>query len=268
MTRTEKGASTLSDEVQAKARVAAAEATVIDISGELTRWKSRLSNSIGAEKLPALGGEMPAWMNKACDDRDPDWFSISTVIKAEAMKDEAVSQLELSKRKKYPTINLEGQVNHDILDRGNSGNQMDYKLGLNVDTSLFDGGLAKTNDKVAQAALVGASAASRARRVEAANTISQARMQNASLQTSIANKVARGDLMRQTRDLYQEQYLELGTRTLLDLLNSVQELHSVNFDIVNARFDIRKHNLMCAISSGKIRKYLSLDGTTIRGVRL
>lgn len=267
--RTAKGASTMSDEVQAEARYAAAESTLIDVTGNYEIWKARLSALTGIGKLPKIKDVTPEWVMNACSVVEPDWSQVSAVARAEAQKVEAEESLKLAKVRRYPTINLEGQVSQDLLRRGTSGqNDLQYKVGLNFDGDLFDGGFQAAGNKIADAELKSADAASRFRRIEASNAMTQARMSAKNLQVSIKNKSSRKGLMEQTRDLYQQQYLELGTRTLLDLLNSVQELHGVEFDIVNARHDIRKHGLECAINSGKIRNYLSLQGAAIRGVTL
>lgn len=74
--------------------------------------------------------------------------------------------------------------------------------------------------------------------------------------------------MRETRDLYRQQYVELGTRTLLDLLNAEQELHQAGFDTANAIHDLRRLGIACIFNTGKARKAFSVDGMAIRGVTL
>src|SRR5690625_6430528 len=51
--------------------------------------------------------------------------------------------------------------------------------------------------------------------------------------------------IQMTRDLYQEQYLELGTRSLLDLLNAEQEYHQANLEKTNNEHDMRRMQIDC-----------------------
>ena len=55
-----------------------------------------------------------------------------------------------------------------------------------------------------------------------------------------------------------KQFLDLGTRTLLDVLNADQELHSARFDEINTRFDLYKLNVECAYASGRLREVFGL----------
>ncbi|MGL4673319.1 MAG: TolC family protein, partial [Wohlfahrtiimonas sp.] len=57
---------------------------------------------------------------------------------------------------------------------------------------------------------------------------------------------------------YKQQYLELGTRTLVDLLNSEQEYHRAQVDVVNNRFDIIQTQLECSYRQGKLAESLNI----------
>ena len=74
--------------------------------------------------------------------------------------------------------------------------------------------------------------------------------------------------MEQTRELYRLQYLELGTRTLVDLLNADQELSQIRFEEVNARFDLARLGVDCLYATGRLRTELGLSGMTVEGVSL
>ena len=64
--------------------------------------------------------------------------------------------------------------------------------------------------------------------------------------------------LKNTKELYKQQYLELGTRTLVDLLNSEQEFHRAQVDVVNNRFDIIQTQLECAYQQGKLAESLNI----------
>ena len=74
--------------------------------------------------------------------------------------------------------------------------------------------------------------------------------------------------MRETGRLYRIQYLEMGTRTLVDLLNAEQELQQVRFEAVNIRQNLRRLQVDCLFLSGRMRDAFHLSGTSVRGVML
>jgi adhesin transport system outer membrane protein len=74
--------------------------------------------------------------------------------------------------------------------------------------------------------------------------------------------------MRETGSLYQLQYLQMGTKTLVDLLNAEQELHQVRFDLVNREHDLRRLQVECLVNSGTARAAFGLEGTVVKGAIL
>ena len=64
--------------------------------------------------------------------------------------------------------------------------------------------------------------------------------------------------IRTTRDLYREQYLQLGTRSLLDLLNAEQEYHSASFDRVDSGHEVQRLAVECLYQSGRMRTVFEL----------
>lgn len=68
--------------------------------------------------------------------------------------------------------------------------------------------------------------------------------------------------------LYRLQYLEMGTRTLVDLLNAQQELHQVRFQLANVRHDLRRLNIDCLFTAGQERDAFRLSGMVVEGVAL
>lgn len=71
--------------------------------------------------------------------------------------------------------------------------------------------------------------------------------------------------IRITRDLYREQYLQLGTRSLLDLLNAEQEYHGARFEQVDNAHDLLRLAVECWYQSGRLADEFSLD-TRLRDV--
>ena len=65
--------------------------------------------------------------------------------------------------------------------------------------------------------------------------------------------------IRATRDLYREQYLQLGTRSLLDLLNAEQEYHSVRFDQAQSFQEQYRLGLQCLYNTDRLRTVFKLE---------
>src|SRR5690606_37372557 len=64
--RRSKGASPLSDEMQAQAREEAARAFELEAGAQLERWRAQLRHLTGLAAVPAVGDGMPPAMAQAC----------------------------------------------------------------------------------------------------------------------------------------------------------------------------------------------------------
>ena len=269
--RSASGASTRSDQVQADARVNAAQSTVQEIGGQLDRWQSTLSTLVGSTGAVAVGQDTPSWLLSTCTATEPDWSLSPAVLQAEAGKAEALAQRNYSRAQAFPTIALEASAGYGLnrdARAGSSSDEPDVKVGLNVSGSLYDGGATAANRRASEFALKSADAAILNTKLNQSRNLLQARSQINSLQSMLTTLSARQGMLSQTRDLYRQQYLELGTRTLLDLLNSEEELHQAAFDEVNSKHDLRRLGVECLFNSGRSRSMFDLNGMTVRGVTI
>lgn len=271
--RSDKGASTKSDQVQASARVEAARSTLLQIETELSRWESDLASLIGTSSLAMLSSDVPAWLMKACDVGQPDWSQVPAMLQAEARKKEAEALLARSRAESLPTLSLEAGAGYDLVRSSSRRSDIDpdepdFTVGLKVSSSLYEGGAAGARRDAASYALRAADAARDNARFQVTRDLMAARGQIGDLSRLQASLSSRGGMMEETRDLYRQQYFELGTRTLLDLLNAEQELHTTEFDRVNTAHDLRRLGTDCLFNSGQTRTAFALGGTTVRGVSL
>ncbi|MGI2031676.1 TolC family outer membrane protein [Rhizobium panacihumi] len=268
--RTDKGASTKSDKVQAEARVQAAQSQVIEISASLSRWESTLSALAGLGGRMALTSGRAPTLAKACEVVEPDWQEVPTLLQAEASKREAAAKLALSQSEIFPTLQLQADGSYDVAGSSSYSrvDNPDFTIGLNLVGNLYEGGASAARRDAAGYALKAAEAASQAARFETGRSLNEARGQVAGLKQLLVSLASRNDMMIETRDLYREQYVQLGTRTLLDLLNAEQELHAARFDAVRTEHDLRRLDADCLFSSGLARKAFRLNGTVVRGVNL
>lgn len=268
--RTDSGASTRSDRVQADARVQAAQSRVLEISSGLSRWESTLSALAGVNGRVALTSGRSSTLSKSCEVLEPDWQQVPGLLQAEAGKREAAARLALSKSEIFPTLQLQADGSYDIA--GSSGNSRidnpDFTVGINLVGNLYQGGANAARRDAADFALKAAEAQAQAARFEAGRSLNEARGQVTGLKQLQASLAARNGMMVETRDLYREQYVQLGTRTLLDLLNAEQELHTARFEAVNTEHDLRRLDADCLFNAGMARKAFRLNGTVVRGVNL
>ena len=266
--RTDKGASTMSDKVQADARVESALSTQLQFQSELNRWQVALGALIGGGS-PNPTPDEPHWLGQACQAAVPDWEEVPTMLQAKAEKEEARAQLAASRAEGLPTVSLEAMTGYDLNasrdDTRSNDHQPQYSAGLNVSSTLYNGGQTAARKRAAAYALQSAEAAISTARYDIERNLMEARSQIGTLGRLMGSLESRSDMMVKTRDLYREQYLELGTRTLLDLLNAEQELHEARFQIANTVHDLRRLNLSCLYNSGKIRREFGINPAIVRG---
>jgi adhesin transport system outer membrane protein len=264
--RAQKGASTHSDAVQAEARVEDAQNTILQIRSELGRWRNTLAHMIGSRDLPDVTPDVPEWYDRLCIRMTPDWNEIPQVLQYAGRRDQAEADLHEAKAMGMPTVAF--QITGDSFLRGPFRGRSDYTVGVNVSSNVFDGGATRARREAADYALRAADAALDNARNDASRELDEARSQIASLNEALGVLSTRKGNMEETSKLYKLQYFDLGTRTLLDLLNSEQELHQVRFDYVNHDHDIRKLNQDCLYSGGRTRDAFALTGMSIRGITL
>jgi outer membrane protein, adhesin transport system len=265
--RVAKGASTRSDGLQAQSRVAAAKATLAQIEAEQRRWKSNLAYLLGGEDKPiTISPDMPDWLMGSCSAGVRDWSAVPTVMRAEAQREQAAADLRRTRADRLPTVSLAGDA---AIDMGAPfTDRSAYSVGLSVSSTVFGGNAVRARVRSADHSLTAADAAARYARTDTGQRFAEARQQIASLTRLLDTVNLREAEMAETGKLYRVQYLEMGTRTLVDLLNAEQELHQARFDAVNTEHELRRLQLDCLYYSGRSRDAFGLTGSSIRGVTL
>jgi adhesin transport system outer membrane protein len=264
--RAGKGAATQSDAYQAQARVEAAEASLAQIEAEQRRWASNLTYLTGREAIPGVVPDVPEWLMGSCQRPRPTWDTVPTVMLADARHDQADADLRRSRAERYPTLSFGGDASTDFASP--FGDRSIYNFGLRVSSNIFGGGVTRARVRGATYQLEAAEAATVRARTDTNQRLAEAGQQIESLERLGRTLVSREANMRTTGKLYRLQYLEMGTRTLVDLLNAEQELNQVRFDAVNTQHDLRRLQLDCLFLSGRARDAFGLSGTKVRGVAL
>jgi adhesin transport system outer membrane protein len=261
-----RGATTKSDALQALARVEAAEVTLTQIEAARRRWASNLAFLMGRNTPPEVSSDVPGWLMGVCGRPAPEWSDVPVVMEADARRDQAIADLKRSRAERLPTISLSGDASPDVI--GPFSDSSSYNIGIRVSTNVFNGGAARARTRGADYALGAAEAAVATARNEASQRLAEAQQQIASFNQRLDTLASREANMRETGKLYRLQYLEMGTRTLVDLLNAEQEFHQARFDAANTLHDLRQLQLECLYNSGGARDAFGLDGTVVRGVTL
>lgn len=253
--RTDRGASTRSDNLQAQARIQAAQSTALEINAEKQRWEGSLNSLLGQMSNVRLRPSFPSSLSEACAGPEPVWETVPTVLAAKSRKREADARVKLSRADVLPTIALEGTTRMKTWGGGDS----DYMIGVTVKSDLYNGSSFRARQNAARYGAQASDAAIAVGRFDAQRSWIQSASQVSSLSTLLKSLGSRQTMMRETRDLYQKQFLDLGNRTLLDVLNADQELHAARFDEINTRFDLYKLNVECAYAAGKLRDAFGLS---------
>ncbi|EKT4512353.1 TolC family outer membrane protein [Pseudomonas putida] len=270
--RSDMGASTRSDVVQAESRVESARATLEEYQSQYERWRSTLAALMGRVTPPALAEGSPAELNQACkrpaqgDDRLP------AVLMALAQRAQGQAELAQAKAEAYPTLSLQPQVNHYLDDDYNRDNsrldRTQAGIYLNVEVPIYQGGSISARTRAASHALTAADSAEDAARLQARRGLAEAMAQTSGLSRRLTSLEARQASIQEARMLYGRQYLDLGTRPLLDLLNAEQEIYQSRFELAGTRSDLLRLDVDCLYNTGALRTAFGLEGRNLQGVEI
>ncbi|CAI3794654.1 Outer membrane efflux protein BepC [Pseudomonas sp. MM221] len=270
--RSDMGASTRSDVVQAESRVESARATLEEYQSQYERWRSTLAALMGRITPPALAEDSPAALNQACkrpaqgDDRLP------AVLMALAQRAQGQAELAQAKAEAYPTVSLQPQINHYLDDDYNRDNarldRTQAGIYLNVEVPIYQGGAISARTRAAGHALTAADSAEDAARLQARRGLAEAMAQTSGLGRRLTSLEARQVSIQEARMLYGRQYLDLGTRPLLDLLNAEQEIYQSRFELAGTRSDLLRLDVDCLYNTGALRTAFGLEGRNLQGVEI
>ena len=265
------GASSLSDVMQTETRFEGAQPSLMQFQGALQRFKVTLSSLMGSTTLPRLANTIPKTMQFACGKPVTHLNQLPAIMVAKATALQARAQLAEANSAMRPTISLEPSVTHYLNDNyANSAtlNKTQYAAWLRVNMPIYQGGGLTSSRDAAEFSLASAKAAIKTALLESQQNLMAAKDESFSLQQSLQVQTRQQELAERTRALYREQYLQLGTRPLLDLLNVTQEIYQARFSQAQTLMQLRLLDLDCLLNSGKIRKAFALENTAIQGVEI
>ncbi|MFG6179177.1 TolC family outer membrane protein [Halomonas sp. THAF12] len=265
--RSQLGASTRSDEVQAQSRVEAARAALEQYGSQLSISRNNLKRLVGAQGPVSVADTLPDDLLQVCSSVSEQFSNVPEIMVADAQREEARAQIARREADFYPTVSAEAGFNQFINQTGN-GDDSDVSLGLNISSSLYKGGATRAQKRSADYVLQALEASKDNVMIELQKRLQDAREQARSAKSQIAILSKRVAGMELTQELYRQQYLSLGTRSLLDLLNAEEEAQQAKIGMENARYDMYAAQLDCLYASSGFRGMFNISDEAVQGVSL
>jgi adhesin transport system outer membrane protein len=235
--RTQRGIGSNADADQSTARRALAENNLDTAEVDLADAESNFAAVVGRlpdelEAPPSIRGEVPA----SLPDAQQSMVENNPYLKsAQADVQSAESQYEVAKSPFYPRFDAEAAVGANNNIAGEEGHDNEWRVGVVMNYNLFRGGSDKARlqsdaHKINQAMDIRNNAL---RQLNENIHLAWNAMVNAKKQTPTAREYA--ETSRRVRVAYQDQF-GLGQRTLLDLLDSENELYNANRRYTEVRY--------------------------------
>ncbi|RON11477.1 channel protein TolC [Pseudomonas brassicacearum] len=235
--RTQRGVGSNADLDQSKARRALAQNNLDTAQVDLADAEANFYSAVGRmpdelETLPSVRGEVPV----SLPDARQSMLENNPYLKsAQADMNAAQSQYEIAKSPFYPRFDAEAAVGANDNVQGDQGHDNEWRVGVIMNYNLFRGGSDKARlqsdaHKINQAMDIRNNAL---RMLNENITLAWNAMVNARKQTPAAREYA--ETTTRVRTAYQDQF-GLGQRTLLDLLDSENELYTANRRYTEVRY--------------------------------
>ena len=265
--RARAGISSQADPVQAQSYLESSRSNMIVQQTQLRQYQQKLRTLLGFD-VSGLQWSLPERLIVDSNlYQEPEFNQVPKMILAQAQIEVAKAELEQTRLSNYPTLNVKGSLSQAINGRNPNNNEDDgfyHSIMLEANSNFYQGGATTSRTKAASYA----EQAARARlNTEYLNVLDQVRV----LREEIENKqrqmsilMARKETATRTKELYQEQY-KLGTRTVVDLLNAEQSIHSASQEIEAARYDIYTAIVNYIAQTGRSRDLYELNNISIQG---
>jgi len=258
--RSEQGVGRQADTEQSLARLSRAETNIIAEKGNFQDETANFTRVVGRppgelEKAFNPSDTIPANVEDAVQ------LAIAnhpTIKSAEADLESAYAQRDTAKSAYSPRVNLEVGARHDHDLDGQNGVDEGYSAMLRMRYNLFNGGrdkarISETAHQIDQAKDIRDSAI---RQVEQSTRLSWDAFETATKQLHFFEK--NRDATIKTHAAYKQQF-KLGQRTLLDLLDSANEMFVAKSDYVNTDYDRILAMYRILASMGMIHSTLGVE---------
>nr|MBB2845618.1 adhesin transport system outer membrane protein [Enterobacter ludwigii] len=269
--RNDEGATSLSDVVQTDARIEGARAQLMQYQASLDSARATLMSFLGWNTLNTISNDFPQKLARSCDIAEPDDRLVPAVLAAWAQANVAQANLDYADAQMTPTVSLEPEVRHYLNERyaGNeTRDRTQYSAWVKVQMPLYQGGGLTARRNAAGHAVEAAQSTIQRTRLEVRQKLLESRSQVLSLLSTLQIQGRQEALSARTRELYQQQYLDLGSRPLLDVLNAEQEVYQARFTQQQTLGQLHQLQLNCLYNTGQLRHAFDLDNRTIQTVEI
>ena len=269
--RNDEGATSMSDVVQTDARVEGARAQLMQYQANLDSSRATLMSYLGWDNLNTISNDFPDNITRSCDIAEPDDRLVPAVISAWAQANVAQANLDYANAQMTPTVSLEPEVRHYLNDKYSGNDSLDrtqYSAWVKVQMPLYQGGGLTARRNAAGHAVEAAQSTIQRTRLDVRQKLMESRSQIMSLLSTLQIQARQEALSARTRELYQQQYLDLGTRPLLDVLNAEQEVYQARFTQQQTAGQLHQLQLNCLYNTGRLRHSFSLENRTIQTVEI
>jgi adhesin transport system outer membrane protein len=269
--RNDEGATSLSDVVQTDARIEGARSQMMQYQANLDSSRATLMSFVGWDNLNDVSNDFPDKLTRSCEMSDPDDRLVPAVLASWAQANVAQANLDYANAQMTPTISLEPEVRHYLNDRYSGNEYRDktqYSAWVKVQMPLYQGGGLTARRNAAGHAVEAAQSTIQRTRLEVRQKLQESRSQILSLMSTLQIQSRQETLSQRTRELYQQQYLDLGSRPLLDVLNAEQEVYQARFTQLQTAGQLHQLQINCLYNTGRLRHAFDLDNRTIQSVEI
>jgi len=269
--RNDEGATSLSDVVQTNARIESARSQMVQYQANLDSAQATLMTMLGWNTLNGISTEFPVKLEQSCMMAKPEDRLVPSVLAAWAQASAAQANLDYANAQMTPTISLEPSVQHYLNDKYPSHEVLDktqYSTWVKVEMPIYQGGGLTARRDAASHAVQSAQSTIQRTRLDVRQKLLEARSQSLNLASALQILGRQQQLSERTRELYQQQYLDLGSRPLLDVLNAEQEVYQARFAELQTQSQLHQLQLDCLYNTGTIRQAFGLNNRSIQSVEI
>lgn len=265
--RAKAGISSQADPIQAQSNLEAAQSNLVVQETQLRQFEQRLRTLLGFDVSHVNWSIPDALVTKAELYAEPDYSKIPNMMMALSGVEVAKFQKKQAKLSAYPTINVRGSLSQAINGRNPNNNEDDgfyNSIMLEASSNFYQGGAIAAQTRAASYAEEAARAQVNTSYLDVLDQVRMIREQVENKKRQMSILVQRRETTVRTKELYQEQY-KLGTRTVVDLLNAEQAIHSAAQEIVSNQYDIYSAITQYIQVTGRSRDTYELNNITIQG---
>lgn len=268
--RANAGISSQADPIQAETYLQAAEANLIVQQTQLNLYRQKLSTLLGID-VKNIKFDISDNLIRSSDIYDePQYNKIPHMMLAKVQSDLAQLEKKQTQLTAYPTLSVRGSVSQAINGHHpdtNKNNDTDANIMFEVSSNFYQGGAVAAKTRSASFAEQAAKARINEIYLQTQDNIRFAQEQIENKQKQMNVLFVQQAATAKTKELYQEQY-KLNTRTLVDLLNAEQSIHSAHQQIESIRYDVYTHIIDYISAAGKSRDAYQLNHLTIQGIEI